>query len=333
MAPYKKIQAMMVSEFKGYTCNKSYKTINILSWLLQDDEYLKSIVLNIRKSTNKDEVRQLKSKLPAITPSGIFRMRRADMMEQHSGLICIDIDGKDNPHLSSMESVKEVLSRIPYIMYVGLSVSGKGLFCLIKIAHPEEHKQHFNALQAEFKQLDINIDESCSDVCRLRGYSFDPKPYVNPSSRCYHNLGKRNAGYPVPMLEIDRTKRMLTGNEMEPSSSQLPSFDEQLELLINPPALEIGVLTKPLSARIDELIHRVLETEMDITSAYLDWFAICCILVYMFREEGRERFHQLSQFYPNYTREECDMKYNECLSHHYTYKSDLLFEVAKRHGL
>lgn len=325
----------LVSKFSNYTAKRSNGTINIWSWLLQVDDYLKAIVEKIRSSSNEKEKKELKSKLPAITPSGIFQERKTSMLQEHSGLICTDIDGKENPHISDWESVKENLGKLPFIMYAGLSVSGKGLFCLIKLAYPEKHAQHFNALQTTFKEMGITIDKSCSDVSRLRGFSYDPKPYVNPTSSLYYDLVECDNHKSTPRQK-GAAPRAQVDLPTAPCTNMQPRTDEELlELLLNPPAIEAGVevLIKSLQVKIDELIEKVLYTQRDITVAYKDWFTICCILANKFNEEGRERFHQLSQFYPNYTREECDMKYNECLIRRYNYKSDLLFEVAKRYGL
>lgn len=325
----------LVSKFSNYTAKRSNGTINIWSWLLNDDDYLKAIVEEIRSSSNEEEKKDLKSKLPAITPSGIFRERRASMLQEHSGLICIDIDGKENPHISDWEIIKSELEELAFIMYVGLSVGGKGLFCLIKLAYPDRHAQHFKALHATFKEMGITIDNSCGDVSRLRGYSYDPQPFVNPTSSLYYDLVECDNLKSTPRQK-GVTPRSQVDLPTAPRTDMQPKTDEELmELLLNPPAMEAGVevLIKPLRVKIDELIEEVLQTQRDITVAYKDWFTICCILANRFDEEGRERFHQLSQFYPNYTREECDMKFSECLTSQYFYKSNLLFEIARRYGL
>lgn len=326
---------MKVSVFKNYWSPSSLETIDIWDWLLNHDDYLKAIVEEIRSSSNEKEKKDLKSKLPAITPSGIFRERRASMLEQHSGLICIDIDGNDNKHLSDWESVKENLGKLPFIMYAGLSVRGNGIFLLIKLAYPEKHAQHFNALQAIFKEMGITIDKSCSDASRLRGYSYDPQPFVNPTSSLYYDLVECDNLKSTPRQK-GATPRTQVDLPTAPRTDMQPKTNEELmELLLNPPAMKAGVevLFKPLPVRIDELIEKVLQTQRDITVAYIDWFVICCILANRFNEEGRERFHQLSQFYPNYTREECDKKFSECLIRSCSYKSDRLFEIAKGYGL
>lgn len=106
------------------------KTINLWEWLLLENKYT-PYINDIRASSNEEERKFLKSKLPAITPSGVFSKRKADCLVEPTNLICIDIDGKDNPSISDMEELKKKLSKLSYIMYCGLSASGKGLFCII----------------------------------------------------------------------------------------------------------------------------------------------------------------------------------------------------------
>ena len=328
-----KITIMIVSIFNNYSSSKSFKTINIWDWLLNEDEILKSIVFKIRTTANQSERKGLKSKLPAITPSGLFRERRANMLEQHSGLICIDIDGKENLDISDWEEVKIRLSKLPFIMYAGLSVGGAGIFVLIKLAYPENHLQQFTALYETFKQLNINIDESCSDICRLRGYSYDAKPYINPNSSLYYGIAEKNVSKSISSKEYVDSTTSSNQNLTIQKNMQIQTAEEYADFFINPPIIENEMQFRPLLINIDELIQRVLETKTDITASYKDWFSICCILANRFGEKGRERFHELSRFYPKYTRKECDLKFSECLTRQYFYKSDLLFEIAKRYGL
>jgi hypothetical protein len=113
--------------------------------------------------------------LPAITPSGIFEGgRKAELLKKHSGFIALDFDNVQN-----IAAVKNQIANIQNIFYCGLSVSGGGLWALVPVSNPEYHKEHFNALRIDFLRLGLSIDRACSDVCRLRFYSYDPQPYIN----------------------------------------------------------------------------------------------------------------------------------------------------------
>lgn len=177
------MKQISVSKFDSVKSNKSYLTVNIFDWLL-DGRY-RDVVNQIRNSTEASMQKVLKGMLPAITPSGIFHKRNANSLTEPSNLICIDIDGKDNLSISDMESLKKRLGELPYVMYCGLSASGKGVSCIIPYEDYTKHKLYFNALEQEFKDMGIVVDSSCSDICRLRFYSYDEHPYVNPDAEIY----------------------------------------------------------------------------------------------------------------------------------------------------
>ena len=113
--------------------------------LLVGDTY-KSEVLAIRKERNPERQKAMKNKLPLFTPSGIFLRSDAKSLLQPTGLICIDIDGKDNAGANNFDRFKDLIAAVPYVVYCGLSVRGNGYFCIIPIASPDKFKQHFRAL-------------------------------------------------------------------------------------------------------------------------------------------------------------------------------------------
>ncbi len=149
------------------------KQIPLLRWLSGSDRY-NPLVTQIRATGDKEKRNELKKQLPAITPSGIFRRRGAAFLVKHSGFISLDFDNLQNP-----AETKAKISQIANVFYCGLSVSGAGLWALVPISNPEHHKQHFDALRIDFLRLGLIIDRACSDVSRLRFYSYDAEPYIN----------------------------------------------------------------------------------------------------------------------------------------------------------
>lgn len=107
---------------------------------------------------------------------------------QHSGLICVDIDAKDNPDILDWEILKQDLSVLPQIVYCALSVSGKGLFLVIPLRYPEKHLQQFHQLQIDFRKMGIMIDSACSDITRLRCLSYDEHPIINENATLYEGV-------------------------------------------------------------------------------------------------------------------------------------------------
>lgn len=284
---------------------------------------------DIRASSNEEERKFLKSKLPAITPSGVFSKRKADCLVEPTNLICIDIDGKDNPSISDMEELKKKLSKLSYIMYCGLSASGKGLFCIIPYKDYRNHKLHFNALEQEFKDMGIVVDSSCSDIGRLRFYSYDEYPYANPDAEIYTRTLEK-----VPEIKQSRfhQKTDIVHNSNQTHQNIDKNTMSLEEFFLSPTNMDYASAT-PLSKtqKVERLLKRVIEEKKDITLIQKDWIAICCIIKNLFGDEGRELFHQVSSFYPKYDYDEADDEYSKDRSK-YLYNTDRLFEIAAKYG-
>ena len=127
----------------------------------------------------------IKRTLPQGCISGIFHpTRKAENLQQHTGLICVDIDKKDNPAIEDWEELKRELSKLPQVAYISLSVSGNGVFLIIPLRWPDYHKQQFEQLRRDFATMGIKID-NCGDVTRMRCISYDSQPYVNDEAIPY----------------------------------------------------------------------------------------------------------------------------------------------------
>ena len=113
----------------------------------------------MRRCTNPEQHRRLKTRLPCLTPSALIDgSRSAANVTAHTGLRAFDIDADDNPELSGhMPDLRDLLvQRLPYVAYAALSVSGAGVWGLVPIAQPERHAEYFKALsEAWERDLDI----------------------------------------------------------------------------------------------------------------------------------------------------------------------------------
>ena len=67
----------------------------------------------------------------------------SDILE-HSGFIVLDFDHVEVP------SVKKVLATDDFVYSCWVSPSGDGVKALVKITHPERHRDHFRALVRYF---------------------------------------------------------------------------------------------------------------------------------------------------------------------------------------
>jgi predicted P-loop ATPase len=113
-----------------------------------------------------------KKTMPAVTPSGTFSKRRADSLQQHSNILCVDIDFKDNE-----DADIEALKNDPYTWAVHRSVGGLGWVAYFRI----DGSKHLEAYLGLEKYLadyyKVIADKSCKDVSRLRIVSWDPDLY------------------------------------------------------------------------------------------------------------------------------------------------------------
>ena len=159
-------------------------------------------VTRLRNETDPEERARMKQRLPAATISAAFPEGRGkDKPHTLSGLICVDVDGKDNRHLSPAE-MKSRLKGCRQVAYCAYSCSGRGCFAIIRLHDATQFKGHFKALQRVFKErVGIAIDSQCGDVTRLRSAFYDPMPYVNQSAEeftviddCDTDLGARIEG-------------------------------------------------------------------------------------------------------------------------------------------
>jgi hypothetical protein len=137
---------------------------------------------------NPNQAKDLKRKLPGVTISGRFKNRNAQSLIQHSGRICIDIDGKENPHLSNWVEIRNTLSSWKEVEFAALSASGNGIMVVVKIEFPEKHLSHFMALESAFMRQGVKIDPLCKDIPRLRFMTSDRDAIINEHTTAYRIL-------------------------------------------------------------------------------------------------------------------------------------------------
>jgi hypothetical protein len=78
-------------------------------------------------------------------------------------------------------------------------------------------------------------------------------------------------------------------------------------------SITISPNNKEVKDEVEHIIQQIEEKQIDITSAYCSWRDIGFALAQSFGEEGREFFHRVSRFHPDYTTTGCDSQFNNCL--------------------
>jgi len=118
----------------------------------------------------RDGDKSKKKELPIVCFSGLFPSERTDdSIIDHSSIIVVDFDHVDVDH------VKALLCMDDYVYSCWVSPSGDGLKALVRISHPERHRDHFRAIISYFeKTYGLQVDESGINESRACFESYDP---------------------------------------------------------------------------------------------------------------------------------------------------------------
>jgi len=120
--------------------------------------------------SNKSE--ETKRRLTAVTPSGKFKKQGRDGLDQHSGILCMDIDAKDNDGVNM-----KALLNDEFLLAMHRSTGGEGYAAYYRI-EPDRHLDAFYALEKRLAdKFHIIVDPACKDVSRLRFVSHDPEAF------------------------------------------------------------------------------------------------------------------------------------------------------------
>lgn len=261
---------------------------------LENVEY--DAIQELRSTTDANLKKQTKLSLPQATISGVFApTRSAENLVKHSGLICVDIDRKDNLHITNFDTlITDVLSHIEEVAYAAHSVSGNGYFVIIPLKYPEEHKAQFEKLIRVFDDMGIVIDRACGDVCRLRCQSYDIHQYVNLNAK--------------PFAGIYR----------EPKSI-FPSYSYDYDVF-------------DTEDKVANLCREISQQHIDLTETYDDWVKIGAALSSL-GESGRQWFHLCSSQNREYNANECNCKFDNLLHSNRRIGIGTFFHYCKNAGL
>ena len=223
-----------------------------------------------------------------MTVSGIFSYHDTKNLTSYTGLMAIDIDGKDNT-IEVMQTVPIILKEMDFISYIGKSITGDGYFAICRIENPKHLKQHFEAMKEILSSKGIVIDDHCRDVTRYRLASFDENYYYNPKATTF---------YYEKEVRSDRQTRAQRSTCVNNDEKEL---QRELEYMKS---------------------HKIT-----VADEYGDWFKFGMSLSTLGEEKGRYYFHQFSSLSEKYNEAECDEQYDDIISH-YEDNNDLTLATA-----
>jgi hypothetical protein len=168
----------------------------------------KKRIQDIRTQPNKKLADKLKEYLPCVLFSGMFDSRYDSGLMEHSGFIALDFDDVTDGDMD-MFDIREELVNWEHTYALWLSPRATGFKVLIKIADPDQHKEHFAAVKEEFgyktnktgnyiykndnkgsaKKV-WRVDPSGINVSRICYESYDPDLYINKDAKPYTKLVK-----------------------------------------------------------------------------------------------------------------------------------------------
>lgn len=144
----------------------------------------RGIVEPVRQELDKKKRDLLKKNLIAVTISGVFGERKENLIIQHSGFICIDIDN----YTDKSQIVKD-----PYTYACLDSVSGLGFAVIVKI-DPAKHKESFKWIQKYYyESYGIIVDPAPQNPASLRYVTYDPTCEINEKSKISKIIPKEAA--------------------------------------------------------------------------------------------------------------------------------------------
>lgn len=211
-----------------------------------------------------------KALLPAAMVSCTCKSRDKEAIKTSTRLICLDIDAKDNPGITDWAAF--ILNWLSKIQYI--TFAGRSISghgaFAIIPVSTDGHLSHFKALQEDFSRCGVIIDPSGKDLTRLRGYAY------NDDSTSFHNSGAK------------QYERCLYTPPPKPFKK--PSGNDVL--------------------KVQSAVNAILAQKKDVTADYGNWIKIGQALSIAFGEGGRQWWHQVSQFHPEYDYQFADKKYS-----------------------
>ena len=279
---------------------------------------LRSLTEKLRSISDPDPKREhdlrrdfKKQNFPAVSFGGEFSERANDKLVRSSNLACLDFD-----HIGTTEQVEEVKQRIaqeteldPVLLFV--SPSGDGLKVVVNIRQEIQNDSDFKGVFKSLRRfcqerLNLNPDEARKDISGLCYLPYDGEAVLNQAG----------AGF-----DVEKWKPVEAPKQAPVVAPQRPIRTESSDD-------EVPAYVRALIA-----VEDIERSGIDITSDRNQWMRVGFALATL-GEAGRDLFHRVSRFYPNYDPTETDEQFDSFLrSGGDGIRLESLFAIAKEHGV
>lgn len=184
----------------------------------------------------------------------------------------------------------------PYTYALHKSCSHTGYVCYVKI-DGKKHTESFNQLaQYYYSKWNLVADPACKDISRARFVSGDPGLYHNSNSLIFK----------VKSQQEDKEKPKY-------NTPYIATEDD-----------------------VDNVINRIIERGIDITSDYHTWISVAFALKDHYGDvKGYDYFRSLSQFHPKFDEHQTVKKWESIINSKGSGKATVatIFYLAKQNGI
>ena len=290
------------------------------------------LVERFRKTKSKED----KLALPVFTCSGTFLTKTNDGLDEHNGVICIDIDKKDNLDVENFDEIRSLMKQIPYVAYCGHSCGGEGYFVLMPIEDPERHLQQYLSAIDDFERCGITVDKSCKNISRTRFLSYDNEAYFNHEAVEYSRVKDDVVTSKAKKtFEYEKAREVILSSRAKEAATykKVEGFDSSRfkARILNISRIE-QIEYDDTKNKVELIITLIERDGIDITADYEDWYRIGAALANQFGEDGGEYFHRVSRFHREYNKREADYKFNSCKKLKYI-SIGSFFYIAEKYGV
>jgi hypothetical protein len=207
------------SIFKNFHKPIDKRELLLIADDIASDKYKVEVekIRSLLKEGKAEEAQELKKKLPAFTPSAVFKARRVkEEVEMYTSCIHLDFDKLRDEQIAK---AKEVLSKNPQVIIVFISPSGHGIKLFVEVTTGiQDHDLAYQQVQEYYEDLTgLKADPSCKDITRLCFVSYDPELYMNLN----------NKKFVVKRLEDEKVRNFESNANSLPNSPSDPSLNEE----------------------------------------------------------------------------------------------------------